>query len=1303
LLLRQHGDDFLVWAVQLDSVKPVADLPVTLWSDTRQKLGEGVTDAQGLVRLTLSADATLGHPFVILASSKDRVGMLTLDRTTSFPGAGGTRAYLREGHEGFVYTERGIYRPGETVNARAILRGAGFSLPGEFPIQWSLRSAKGIEVWSSVETLSDVGTSSVTIPLDEGWESGSYQLRVSLPGKDAEIWGGTSFKIESFVPPQVVVEADSPEGEVSVPGTFRVKVHARMLYGGPAANHKGAAVMTLTPEDFRASEHPGYSFSDRRKQPFGAWSKKIHSFTTNPDGEETLPITIPEDKQGPSAVRAVIGISVNEFSGRAATTFVSRRVDRVPYYVGIKEAGQNDDAVNLSLVGVAPSGALIAESPELELSWYRLTWQNGYRRNSNGNFTYYSEEVSVLEGSRSVVLHDGQIEVPLALPSQGVYRIAVEDKQADTSSTVRVYRGGATDAPKRADTVKLSLDKGTYVSGEEAVLTLTAPFAGRVLLSIEDAGLLFTDVVELTEAKGTYRFTVPASTSPNLWVRAFVLRPQPDQGATPVMRSEGAVALRLDTEHLQKPLALAVADQLIPSQDAVITVTGEPGAEVVVAGVDEGILLLTDFKTPDPVSWFRALRSVMSKSWNGFDDLLPELGVNRFAGNAAMGGGGASLRQRLNPVDAKRFRPLSWWSGAQRIPASGVLTLNMPMPEFSGEVRWMAVQVSENSMGHAEASSKVGRPVVVQQSLPLFLAPGDVSDWTVRLHNRGTAVQDIRLVPQVKGPLSSDEGEVVLKLKPGEVRVHRMRVTATKEIGTAEAVLTVSAGETDWEDRIELAVRPVEAFQVSSKTRILGPGEQMKLSPVSGYLDRTVVRSLQVASMPSLQLGGAIDYLLRYPYGCLEQTVSSATPALVLPEWSQETASGAEVVVNAAVNALWKKQRSDGSFGYWNRSDATSVEGSLGALEFLLEAKAKGYGVHEASLKAGLGWAEAWLSGITDTKTQLRNIAHTCKVLAMAGELDKGWVQRLRERREDLDASGRIQAAEAMMLSGYRPLALEMLHGLSKVERSGWGWYSQTSENAHLLRLLLELEPQDGRVLPLVEAVLEARNSRGRWAHSYENAAVLRAMVAYAKRYGGEEEPIQATWDKLPLQDGKAVALAVDAQGLVTNNGKRPVYVEERMEGVPLVAADIENAFRIHRRVLRMTGEEVREGEVLKSGEPYLLHLRVSGLPDSKEYLVLDQRLPAGLEALGASVQADLGKRLQFKPDYRLSAPRHLEVRDDRVLIFPHTVHRMQTDFLIAVRAVSPGDFRFPAVLGQDMYDDDFVARGIETRIQVAP
>jgi alpha-2-macroglobulin len=526
----------------------------------------------------------------------------------------------------------------------------------------------------------------------------------------------------------------------------------------------------------------------------------------------------------------------------------------------------------------------------------------------------------------------------------------------------------------------------------------------------------------------------------------------------------------------------------------------------------------------------------------------------------------------------------------------------------------------------------------------------------------------------------------------------RTGVKAGGEIGAARFEAEFEASGEHWSEALELAVRPVEAFREETRFAVLRPGERLAVEAVEGMHAGTVERSLTVSGVPALALEGAAGYLARYPYGCLEQTVSGGWGLLLGPELAGAgLEAGARGMARQAVVGAGSMQNRDGSFAYWPGSSGVSVEAGLYALEFWLAAREKGLEVDGARLDAGLQWARRWLLRRQWGRGDDRTMAQAAMVLARAGGLDRGWGQRLRERREDLDGAGRRYAAEALMAMGERPAAVEMLAGLRGGEDGG-GWMSGEAGTAHLLRLLVRLVPEDGRIPELAMALMRMQR-RGHWGHTYANAAAVRAMVAYGAVYPVRDGVPEAVWEGNVLTPGTRLALAAGDSGGVVNRGRVPVFVSERRGGVPREAGTVEAAFGVSTRLLTVEGLPV--ASPLRSGEAVLLSIRLTGLAGGESHLAVDQRLPAGLEPFPAAVQRALKRHVGHRPAWGSLEGSHVEIRDDQVVVFPPAVSRGETEFFVLLRAVSPGRYTLPGTWVQGMYAEDLAGRSAAGTVEV--
>ena len=1066
----------------------------------------------------------------------------------------------------------------------------------------------------------------------------------------------------------------------------------------------------MSPETFRSSEFPDHLFSDERKGTFDRRTTPVGSAKTNAEGSATFRVKVPEDLRIPSALRAVVGVTVQEFSGRGANAFLSRRVDVLPYYLGLKLGSPDEDGcIEVDVLAVDREGRQVHDDRVIQLSWERLVSSRGYRRDASGTFTYVSETIPMPEGRQRMALKNGRGRVKVPVSEHARIRVNVTDEGQGVSASRCITTGAAVAAPERADRVKLELNKEGVSAGDEVELRIHAPFSGNALITLETDRVLEQWVEPVPGEEHSIRFTVPDIPQPNFWVRVTAIRPQPVEGAHPVLRSDGALAVRMDRDGFRMNVNLVVPDHVLPGRNQRVEVQVDPGAEVVVAAVDEGILRLNGFETPNPFRWFQKLRRNGLIQWDMFDALLPELGTRFRSGDPKMGGGGSSMGTRLNPVQGKRFKPLALWSGTLLADTNGIAIFDAPLPEFSGSIRWMAVAVGTNRLGAAGKTSRVSRPVVVQQSLPLFLSPGDETEWTFRIQNMTQEEKEIQMTPQLSGPVEIEwKGEAVT-LQAGETRVMRIPLRAGKDVGVASCSITVRDGDEQWNDLIELTGRPAEPWRSRQRIVTVEAGKEVKFPAWANVMASTAERKLQMSVMPSLQLAGALDYLVRYPYGCVEQTVSSAFPLLYVPELAPESWKENQVKaqIQSGIFRLWRMQLRDGSFGYWPGARQASESGTIYALEFLLAANQRGFEVDSGRLKAGLACVTRWMKDAGfDNGGSMSNVrtARICALLAGADQLEHGWRQRLWEKRGALPSLGRIYAAEAFLLSGDPDRAGRMLENLPLSSLKSWSWQSHVSQKAECLRVLAAWNPWDPRVPGLASSVLSDQR-KGRWESTYENASVIRALaVVQALALPAGSEPrvlMKPHGEASTMETNQFYQVEANEALVVKNMGTTTVYLQEIRNGVASSPEEVNGSIQVTRRFLRTDGTELDTLDV-KQGDLVLIEIELSGLVEELEHLVISERLPAGLELLPVKTQRTLEHVVSWDGVMKGQACTHMEIRDDRALLFPTPVGG-DARFYLLTRAVTPGRYLAPASYVEGMYDETQQGQGEPVSVRVLP
>jgi uncharacterized protein YfaS (alpha-2-macroglobulin family) len=430
--------------------------------------------------------------------------------------------------------------------------------------------------------------------------------------------------------------------------------------------------------------------------------------------------------------------------------------------------------------------------------------------------------------------------------------------------------------------------------------------------------------------------------------------------------------------------------------------TGRPvvtGAVTVMA-VDEAICMLTQFETPDPLEVFLAQRQLGQEAFDLYRELMPVL-EESVAGVSHTGGDdGGGLRRRLNPIKANRFKPVALWQAAVNLDAEGRALVKLPVPEFSGELRLMAVAYNGRQSGLADQPVKVKRSLVVQPSLPRFLATGDRCTALVEVFNESGQAVSLQVRVTCGGPLQAEVAEQALELAAGAARVVEVPLLAGSVPGKALCTIEVAGSADAFRETLELAVRPFSGLQVQSRFEQVAAGATLDLTPPTNWVPASVAQTVWVSGQPSLKLGRALDYVLHYPYGCLEQTVSGAFPLLyaadlanrILPQSSAR--DDLADFVQAGVLRVLSMQQGDGSFALWPRERGTDAGASLYAAHFLVEARKAAYPVPADRVDAALDWLRARLDRPVITDADPSNAvwsddqqerAYACFVLALAG------------------------------------------------------------------------------------------------------------------------------------------------------------------------------------------------------------------------------------------------------------------------------------------------------------------------------
>jgi len=1459
LTAKQGRTAVTVWATSLRTAEPLEHVRVRLYSNKNQTLGEAMTDDKGLASISLAPPAPGEGPSLLLAdrptaslNATPATGGASIDRDLTWLDLRNSRisfgqtdtagaAYFRTGHEAFLYSDRGVYRPGETVHLRAIVRGIDGAIPPSFPVQWQFRRPD-LHDWKTVLGQIDTdGAVSLDLSLPADLPTGRWSVLLGLPGHltDVKSFGSASFQVEDFMPNRMQVrlnleghEVKPTDGDHALPRFLIVeepisaRVRADYLFGRPVADRPARLVARLDPAVFAPPQWRDWSFGDSASAAQTLEGLKLVGHRAelpeeilDAHGEASFDLDLPSLLQDgtdiPSHVdrsqaasrlrrarnhrtrviaasvapatqptgkyvgpwRLTVTASVIETGGRAVSASRQADLDPAPWYIGVHTppagvAPGTPCSVDVALV--SPAGDIAPLSANLEAVLYRELW-NSSLTYEGGRYVYHSTRVlEPVQKPMAVKVSGGRGRCVFCPPDPGAYVLLVRDPVGGCVTSIGFYVGGrawednisredperlellvqrppATDALvqslARADlpgilsatrtmlTAQAGGSNVNFLPGQTARVIVRSPFAGRLLLSVETDDVVNTRVIDMAASHVAVPIDLTDACRPNAYVTATVIRPINPDGQWRTHRAIGTLRIPLDNSDRKLDVQIESAKAVRPANSLAVRVritdaSGAPveNAAVTVAAVDEGICQLTGFTTPDPFAFFIRKRALGVFTADLYSQLMPE--VPKPDKTSPIGGddGGYDPRH-LTPVSARRVKPVALISAVLHTDANGDVQANFNVPQFTGKLRVMAVASSDRSFGSGDGAVLVRSPLLVQSSWPRFAAPADkflvplVAFNNTPLPADATITMRITDGPLRLGPKSQRELTMPsLKLPGNGQSTQLVEVSAGEQCGVSHAVLIANMGGQTYEEETELPVRPASPEVTLGGYATATPKAGAEISLPGGMLDGTARFQLKVTPWPSLQLPQGLEYLERYPYGCLEQTTSTLFPLVYLSDIGGLIAPGVfekERVaskVQAGITRLIGMQTADGGLAMWPAYREPWPWGSVYACHFLIEARNAGHAVPEEFGDQLLAYLRTLLRQSSDDPEMLETQAYACYVLALAGKPERGVMSRLTEvvntSRPDgvaPPAQARFHLAAAWLAAGRRDLAEGLIpHALPlpRDKQSLAGTLgSPTRDRAILVDTLLAVQPDHPTLPQLVQQLADA-GRHGEWRSTQDTAFAVLALGRYLRQ--NRAATPYATADL--LLDGVHLVDASDGQPLlweagdmdhrlpgdgsklrvrITGAAGATAHLAWLETGVPLKPPPpADHGMKVRQRLLDERGKPL-DAIGVHSGDLVQVELTIAS-QTPLEHVVIDDLLPAGLEIENPRLTTTAPDSAEQPEDRQPNVfqDARLEMRDDRLVLIGGLPNAGAGTYVYTARAVTAGTFVLPPVRAECMYDN---------------
>lgn len=1302
----------------LSSADPVAGAEVALVALNNEVLGTATADAQGYVRFEpgLTRGAGGMAPAMLTVESDGDFAFLDLSKPGFDLSDRGVEGRAAPGPvDVFATTERGVYRPGEVVHITALARDGQANAIAGLPLTAIITRPDGVEYQRALLSDQGAGGRAHSLRLGGGVPRGTWRLKVHTD-PDAAPVAQVSFLVEDFVPERIDYDLDMPEGLVTRDIDIDLGMNVRYLYGAPGAELTVAGEIRVT-EAERLPGFPGFRFGLHDER-VGAMSEYLSEVTTDANGDASLRVVLP-DTQGltkPLRMTAIVGVT--DSSGRPVERTITRPLAPQSVQIGIRPLfeGQAEEGSNarFEVIAVGPDGQQVAlDQVGWTISRVNTDWQ-WYRHDGRWSYEAITTRERIANGTVALA-EDGRVIVEAPV-EWGAYeiRLAALGGETQVMATLGFYAGwytggAATDTP---DVLEIGLDKERYAIGETVRLRLKPRDAGKVLIAVVDNRLIETQTIDVEPGETTVELTVSDDWGPGAYITATLIRPMDVAAKRNPARALGLAWAEVDPAERALQVEFTTPDEVAPRAPLPATVrlaNLAPGqqAYVTIAAVDLGILNLTGFDSPDPDGHYFGQRALGVEMRDLYGKLID--GMQGVRGRLRSGGDAAAARLDAPPPTEEL---VAYFSGVVTVGPDGTATANFELPDFNGTVRLMAIAWTDTAVGGAEKDILVRDPIVVQASVPRFLAPGDRTRVLIEVaHAKGPTGEVGVLLENLDGGIQFDPADAGRRVTLQEGQIERISVPITaSEIGDPRLrIRTLTPGGQTLTKTITLPVR-LNDPEISRRNRItLAAGGRLIVDAgtFDGLEAGTGRASLALGPVAQFDAAGLLVELDRYPYGCTEQTISRAMPLLYLDQVAAAMGITREEPVaervNTAIARVLENQSSSGSFGLW-RPDRGDLWLDAYVTDFLSRARTQGYDVPDVAFQMALDNLTSELSYVSDFDRGGEDIAYALLVIAQEGRASIGDLRYYADARAQNFATpmAKAQLGAALALYGEQTRADAMfrLAADQALERpeDGRGWRADYGSHLRDGAAVIALAAEARSTAVNVQRLADAISARDRtWTSTQEKMWMLLATRALVDRVA---EGLAV--DGVPVS-GPLVRLYDDALArpvVIENTGTAPTMAVLSTFGVPAEPpAAGGNGYAISRAYYSLGGEAVSPETVAQNARLAVV-VTVRADIDRRARLMIDDALPAGFEidnpnllqagAVGAldwlELTADV-QSAQFRSDRFLAAVDHSGQGEIRIAYI--------------VRAVSPGTFHHPAAIVEDMYRPDFRAWTAAGRVSV--
>ncbi|SMO59954.1 hypothetical protein SAMN06265379_103234 [Saccharicrinis carchari] len=1326
-IIAKKGTDkaMVVALTDLRTTEPLANAEVEIYNYQNQLITSAKSNNEGFIRLDVTR-----QPFLLIAKYQNQRGYLRLDEGSSlslsrFDVSGQT---IDKGLKGYIYGERGVWRPGDTLFVSLILEDRDNKLPGNHPVVFELSNPNGQLVKRLVSSDGVNNMYLFKVDTQDDAPTGNWQARFLV--------GGTAFnktlKVETVKPNRLKIDMDFGTDMISVAKpTIQADMEVKWLHGAVAKNLKTIVTATLTSMPTHFKGYKNFSFDDPSRS-FSSEEITFFEGKTDAEGRANILGNLEASDQAPGMLRASFRTRVFEQSGDFSIDRFSIPYSPYTSYVGIKTPEGDkrgmlltDKRHTVEVATVDSEGNPISKSG-LKYVVYKVNWRWWWESGSDNLARYVSSSSQDVVHTGTLSTRDGKgsFDFKIEHPAWGRYLIRVFDRASGHVCGKTVYidwPGYATkplgDNPEAASMLTLSASEEKYSVGQKAEVNFASAEGGRALVSIENGTSIIREYWVSTQKEFTaFNFEVTKEMTPNIYVHVTLLQPHAQTANNLPIRMYGVTPLLVEDAQTHLKPIIDMPETLEPEQKVKIKVSELNGMPMTytIAMVEDGLLDLTRFKTPAPWNHFYAREALGVRTWDIYNQVIGAYGGQ--VEKVFSIGGDEDILQQQNDPNANRFKPVVKVFGPFELKKGGSKTHEFMMPQYIGSVRTMVVARNERTYGNAAKTTPVKKPLMVLATLPRVLGPGETVKLPITVFAMRKDIKKVELSVETNNLLSVIESNkrTVTFNKEGD-KVVPFTLQIPEMLGVGRVKIIARSGSETATDEIEIQVRNPNPPRVTSISKMLKRNESGSIPYALIGMEGTNKATIEVSSIPPVDFGRRLKYLLRYPHGCSEQISSIAFPQLFLEnvmELDDNTRAYTEKNIKAAISRLATFINTDGGFAYWPGHTKANDWGTSYAGHFLLEAEKKGFSLPINFKNKWVNYqtrqANKWTYSDKEKYKQL-NQAYRLYTLALAEKPNKSAMNRMRNIAS-LTSNARWRLAAAYALIGQKEVAAELIENQSVevADRSDYFYYSYgsaTRDQAMILETLVLLNRMN-TAAPLMKEIAEQLSSQ-RWMSTQTTAYSLMAIsklagnagssrVAYSYHGTGiSKEKISS--DKPVNQIELAATIPTKGEVTFENHADGVMFARLILEGTPFKSDSVSESANLKMSVKYTTlaGEPIDVSN-LPQGTDFMAAVTLTHPGQLSRYtdMALTQIFPSGWEIRNT--------RMEDTPSvFEVSTPDYRDIRDDRVYTYFDLGRNQSLTFVVLLNATYQGRYYLPSVSCQAMYNNQIAARKAGRWVQV--